>query len=194
MKIRILLLIAFFSTLRVTRALAQDSLIKHSVYVAPFVGLNSTIKAPVYGAEVGYEFRLNKHLGLTGGLNIAYTQKNNPAIYDGNNGGNQAINSKLLQNAFYAGAKYYIGNFYVSADFGYQDAYLTINHKYLGTGSSYNYGTYASNGFYRAYGLGYQMPLKKGDNIEIFTKGSNANSNTYYAIGFKYNFGLFKRK
>ncbi|WP_316850521.1 hypothetical protein [Pedobacter agri] len=67
--------IAFLGTRGVTRTLADDSLIKHSVYVAPFVGLISTIKASVYGAEVGYEFRLNKHLGLTGGLNIAYTQK-----------------------------------------------------------------------------------------------------------------------
>jgi len=47
-------------------------------------------------------------LGLTAGVNIAYTQKNNPVIYDGNNGGRQAKNSKLLQNAFYAGAKYSI--------------------------------------------------------------------------------------
>ncbi|MET0570229.1 MAG: hypothetical protein ABWZ79_02285 [Pedobacter agri] len=194
MKIRIILLITAFGALGATKTLAQDSLVKHSVYVAPFIGLNSTIKAPVYGAEVGYELRINKHWGLTAGLNIAYTQKDKPAIYDGNNGGKQAINSKLLQNAFYAGAKYYIGKFYLSADFGYQDAYSTINHQYMGTGSSYNYGTNASNGFYQAYGLGYQIPLKKGDNIELFTKGTNANSNTYYAIGFKYNFGLFRRK
>ena len=33
-------------------------------HVTPFAGLNSTIKAPVYGAEVGYEYRLNKHWDL----------------------------------------------------------------------------------------------------------------------------------
>ena len=194
MKTKITLLLMLFGTLGVGKIMAQDSLLKHSVYVAPFVGLNSTIKAPVYGAEVGYEYRLNKHWGLTTGANIAYTQKNNPAIYDGNNGGRQAKNSKLVQNAFYAGAKYYMGKFYLAADFGYQDAYSTINHQYMGTGSSYNYGTTATNGFYQAYGIGYQMPLAKGDNIEFFAKGTNANSNTSYLIGFKYNCGPFRRK
>lgn len=184
----------FVATLGIGTTKAQDSLAKHYVHVAPFAGINSTIKAPVYGAEVGYEYRFNKKWGLTAGGNIAYTQKNNPAIYDAGNGNKQAVNSKLLQNAFYIGAKYYIGRFYLSADFGYQDAYSTVNYKHNGTGSSYNYGTTASSGFYQSYGIGYQLPLKKGDNIEFFAKGANANSNTSIVAGFRYNFGLFKRK
>ncbi|MDN3586736.1 hypothetical protein QWY86_08670 [Pedobacter aquatilis] len=194
MKTKNIILIMLISTISISKIKAQDSLIKHSVYVSPFVGFNSTIKAPVYGAEIGYEFRLNKNWGFTAGANIAYTQKNNPEIFDLGNNGQKAVNSKLLQNAFYAGAKYYLGRFYISADFGYQDAYNTINHKYSGTGSSYSYGTIATNGFYQAYGLGYQLPLKKGDNIEFYAKGANGNSNTNYTIGFRYNFGLFKRK
>ena len=120
--------------------------------------------------------------------------KNNPAIYDGGNGGKQAVNSKLMQNAFYIGVKYYIGKFYLSADFSCQDAYLTVNYQYSGTGSKYNYGTIASSGFYQGYGIGYQLTLKKGDNIAFFAKGANANSNTSIVAGFRYNFGLFKRK
>jgi len=179
----------------ISQVRAQDSLIKHSVYVAPFVGLNSTFKAPIYGAEVGYEYRLNKNWGFTAGMNIAYSQKNNPYYYDGNDiSMPRANNHKLLQNAIYAGAKYYIRNFYVSADFGYQDAYNTINYQFQGTGSNYNYGTFAYNDFYHSYGLGYQLPLKKGDNIDFFAKGSNANSITNYVVGFRYNFGLFRRK
>ena len=100
---------------------AQDSLVKHSVHVAPFVGYNATFEAPVYGAEVGYEYRLNKSWGFTAGINIAYTQKNanglNTMI---SNGSSQFRNMKFLQNSIYAGAKYYVGRFYLSADLGYR--------------------------------------------------------------------------
>jgi len=174
---------------------AQDSLIRHTVHVSPFVGYNSTMKAPVYGAEVGYEYRLNKHWGFTAGINIAYTQKNGDNSFGLNSTNvNQIKNWKLLQNAIYAGAKYYVGGFYLSADFGYQEAYETTNYKYKGSGSSYNNGTYARNGFYQAYGLGYQIPLKKRDNIAFFAKGANGNGYTSYVAGFSYNFGLFRRK
>ena len=184
-----------FFAISICHIKAQDSLIRHSIHVSPFVGFNSTMKAPVYGAELGYEYRLNKHWGFTAGINIAYTQKNGNASDFGSSAGlTQVKNYKLLQNALYAGAKYYLGGFYLSADFGYQEAYETTNYLYKGAGSSYNNRTYATNSFYQAYGLGYQSPLKKGDNIEFFAKGSNGNGYTSYVAGFRYNFGLFRRK
>ncbi|MCX2432543.1 MULTISPECIES: autotransporter outer membrane beta-barrel domain-containing protein [unclassified Pedobacter] len=195
MKTKNILLMLLITVISMSKIKAQDSLVRHSVHVSPFAGYNATLKAAVYGAEVGYEYRLNKNWGLTAGVNIAYTQKN----ADGStnmvsNGVSQFKNMKFLQNAIYAGAKYYIGRFYLSADLGYQEAYSTTNYTYQGAGSSYNNGTSATNGFYQAYGLGYQLPLKKGDNIEFFAKGSNGNSNTSYVAGFRYNFGLFRRK
>jgi len=194
MKTKDISLLMLIFSLSIGKIKAQDSLIRHSVNVSPFVGINSTIKAPVFGAEIGYEFRVNKHWGFTAGTNIAYSQKNAPDIFNVNNGIVQAKNLKVLQNAIYAGAKYYIGRFFISADLGYQDAYSTTNYKYTYTGSSYNFGTNGSSGFYQAYGLGYQIPLKKGDNIDFFAKGANGNDNTTYTVGFRYNFGLFRRK
>ncbi|WP_132529749.1 hypothetical protein [Pedobacter psychrotolerans] len=195
MKTKNILLVMLITVISMSKIKAQDSLVKHSVHVSPFVGYNATLKAPVYGAEVGYEYRLNKSWGFTAGINIAYTQKN----ADGStnmisNGVSQFRNMKFLQNSIYAGAKYYVGRFYLSADLGYQDAYSTTNFTYQGAGSSYNNGTYATNGLYQAYGLGYQLPLKKGDNIEFFAKGANGNNSTSYVAGFRYNFGLFRRK
>jgi len=165
---------------------AQDTLIKNSVHVSPFVGFNTSLKAPVYGAEIGYEYRLNKRLGLTAGMNIAYTQKNYAA------NGSVTPKLKFLQNAIYGGAKYYLGQVYISADLGYEDSYKT---NISGDkGISYSYGTYATNSFYQAYGIGYQLPLKKGDNLEFFAKTAHANQNTNCIVGFRYSFGLFRRK
>lgn len=192
MKNKNLILLPIIAIISIGKIKAQDSLAKHSVYLAPFAGTNSTMKAPIFGGEIGYEFRLNKNFGLTAGANVGYTQKNNPLIYDGNNGGVQAINSKLFQYSFHGGGKYYFGRLYLSADLGYQETFSTINFKYKGTGSSYNNGKTGSVGFYQAYGIGYQLPLKKGDNIELFTRGSNANSNTNFVAGFRYNFRLSK--
>ncbi|QNN43641.1 hypothetical protein [Pedobacter roseus] len=189
-----MLLIGFLG-IKTIRAQDTTGLIRHSIHIAPFAGYNSTLKAPVFGGEVGYEFRLNKHWGFTAAMNLGYIQKNNPEIGYINSDGSitQAKNIKTLQNALYAGAKYYIGRFYLSAELGYQEEYQTTNFPYTSSGSSYNHGTYATNGFYQAYGLGYQIPLRKGDNIEIFAKGSGAN-NTSFTAGFRYSFGLSKRK
>lgn len=194
-KTLILMLLIGFSGIKITHAQESIGLIKHSVHISPFAGYNSTIKAPVFGAEIGYEFRLSKHWGFTSGLSLAYIQKNKPNIgYIVSNGSVTPANDiKIWQNALYAGTKYYIGRFYLSAELGYQEEYQTINFPYTSSGSSYNYGTTAKNGFYQAYGLGYQIPLKKGDNMEIFAKGSGAN-NTSFNLGFRYSFGLSKRK
>jgi outer membrane receptor protein involved in Fe transport len=169
---------------------AQDSLIKHTVHVSPFIGLNSTLEAPVYGAELGYEFRLNKKWGFTAGTNIAYTQKN----YQGDNIITQNQIKKLLQNAFYGGAKYYLGQFYLSTEFGLENTYSTLLVDYDGKENTYFYDKAKSNSFYHAYGFGYQLPLKKGDNLEFFAKAANNNRNTNYVLGFRYSFGLFGKK
>lgn len=192
MKNKNLILLLIIAAVSIGKLKAQDSLAKHSVYIAPFAGINSTMKAPIFGGEIGYEFRLSKNFGLTAGANVGYTQKNNPLIYEMGNGGAQALNSKLFQYSFHGGAKYYIGRLYLSADFGYQETTNTINFKYQWSGSSYNTGKYGKVGFYQAYGIGYQIPLTKGDNIEVFTRFSNANSYNNFVAGFRYNFRLSK--
>jgi len=188
MKTKNILLAILILLISIDKIQAQDTLIRNSVYVSPFVGLNTNLKAPVYGAEVGYEFRLNQKWGFTAGINIAYTQKNYPAY------GSVTPKQKFLQNAMFGGAKYYLGKFYISAELGYEDAYRTNTSKDAATDVSYSYGTYATNSLYQAYGIGYQLPLKKGDNLEFFTKAAHANQNTNCVIGFRYGFGLFRRK
>ncbi|RZL29904.1 MAG: hypothetical protein EOP00_37150, partial [Pedobacter sp.] len=85
-----LLLLLIVGALSIGSTKAQDSLVKHSVYVSPFAGINLTKKAPMFGGDIGYEFRLTKNWGLVAGANVGYAQKKNPLIFDGNNGGIQA--------------------------------------------------------------------------------------------------------
>lgn len=161
---------------------------KHSFGMAAYTGTDLMQKAPLFGADAGYEYRLGKHWALTAAFSLGYGRRNNPRIFDGNNNDTRAQNLEIWQSALHGGVKYYFNRFYVTAGFGAGDENEKVNYP-----NNYNYGTYSQSGLYQTYGLGYQLPLKKGNNLEIFMKGFGVRD-LNVATGIRYSFNMGKKK
>lgn len=162
----------------------QPKLNPHSLSFSPQVGYNLEQKKALFGAGVGYEFRLNKNWGFIANANFNIgVKEEGEAIFLNSDGKNLR---NIANNNFSIGSRFYFNKFYVGANFGYGEERQKIQ--------------YADNratrwesklGFYQAYSVGYQIPIQN-NNLEIFAIGGGIND-LNITTGLRFNFGLGKK-
>lgn len=132
----------------------------------------------VYGGELGYEYRINNRWGAIGNALFSTGSTNKSQTSSAGSISVLVDHQRVSEYGASLGAKYYIGNFFVSGAVGYSRYDQTLSGKYDYPGIDPADGTYQEGkttkyGVYQNYGIGYQIPLKNGNNLAIFMKGYN---------------------
>jgi len=152
------LFLCLFFCLAMTTAHGQISTNppKHNFSIGPLAGYDYELKGPVYGGGLLYEFRPFKNVGFTAGFNYEQMRKNVPESSFGNETWRHEV------YAFHAGARYYIGDFYLwgSLGLGHERGTFKQTDGMTRSGGS-------TNSLYKSIGAGYQISLRNRDAIEI---------------------------
>lgn len=141
---------------------------KHSIGIGPMIGYDYKLEGISYGANLLYEYKLFKNIGLTGGLTYEITRKDIPPADIGT-----PIKSDLRHQMYSIslGARYYIKSFYIGGALGVAHERGKVRRE----GVNYPGGT--ETGLYKAFGAGYQLPLRNGDLME-FEAGTYGTKNS----------------
>ena len=132
---------------------------KHRIGLGPMVGYDFKLKGTAYGAGLMYEYKPFRTVGFTAALNYEQTQKNAPSD-DFSNTGSARVKHQLYAASI--GARYYFNSFYLGGALG-----LAHETGQTRTPDGNNYNGGSINSLYSALGLGYQLPLKNGDLMEM---------------------------
>lgn len=157
---------------------------RHNLGFGPQFNYNLEQKRALYGGGVAYEFRLNNKWGFTANanLNIGIEKPEHAISVDGT-----SVNLLNISNSNISiGSRYYLNRFYFSASFGYGEERQKLKYD-----DSRGIRTESERGFYQAYALGYQIPLKH-NNLEVFASGGGI-SDLNITTGVRFNFGIGKR-
>lgn len=166
--------------------------------VSPLAGINLDKKIFVYGGEVGYEYRLNNRWSAIGNAMFSTGSTNSLKTLSAGTTSLMVNHQRVNEYAVSLGIKYYIGNFYVSGGIGY-GKYEQISegrYDYPGiepSNATPKEGTMTRNGIYQNYEIGYSIPLKNQNNLQIFMKGYGTRDMNL-GTGIRYSFGLGKNK
>lgn len=187
MKIKTLIVMALTGCLSITQSNAQNQTtkLKHSINFGPQVGYHLDQKIVLFGAGIGYEYRLNNNWGLiiNANYNTGVNDKNNPSSY--NIAGNIAQLVNVANYNTNVGVKFYLKRFYISAAVGYGQERELLKYNHNNTRK-----WISNNGITQFYGVGYQIPMKK-NMLEIFANAGGVRDLTVIT-GLRLNFGLGK--
>jgi len=165
--------------------------------ISPFAGINLDKKLFVYGGELGYEYRINNRWSAIANVMISTGSTNDPKTSYAGSTSVTVDHLRVNEYAFSVGVKYYIGNFYVSGGIGYgrYDKISSGRYDYPGidpANAAWQEGKISKNGIYQNYEIGYKIPSKGRNNLEIFMKGYGTRD-ANVAAGLRYSFGLGKK-
>lgn len=177
---------------------AQDRAKPQSLLnISPFGGINLDKKLFVYGGELGYEYRINNRWSAIANVMFSTGSTNDPKKSYAGTTSLTVDHLRVNEYAFSVGVKYYIGNFYVSGGigYGYYDKISSGWYDYPGidpANATRQEGKISENGIYQNYEMGYKIPLKSRNNLEIFIKGYGTHD-ANVVTGLRYSFGLGKK-
>ena len=132
---------------------------KHRIGVGPILGYDHKLEGTTYGAGLMCEYKAFRKVGFTAGFNYEQTRKDLVGQDFADNG------AGLLKHHMYAlnlGARYYMNSFYLGGALGL--AHESGESK-MDDGTTFKGGS--ANSLYKSLGLGYQLPFRNGDLLEM---------------------------
>lgn len=156
---------------------------KHYLDLGVLGGYNLDNKGSVYGGGVNYEYRPFKNWGFTAGLNYEFTKSDYGFDYWTGQATEKLGDQQQHLYSASAGARYYLGRFFVGAAFGlgYERSMVTLDDLKGTTSERY--------GLYQHYYMGYQIPLSNNHRIEI-VGGAFGSGSLKVGGGLRYKFGF----
>lgn len=149
----------------VAEAQTVPPLQKHYLDISAISGYNFHTKGIVYGGGLNYEYRPVKQWGFIAGLNYDFTKTDQSDIWYTGAPGVTSTKADYWGLGMYsvtAGARRYIGRFFIGASFGvaYERSWTKMDDG-VRTAVDERYG------FHQHYYGGYQIPLKNNNYLEI---------------------------
>ena len=191
MKTKIIIVLALILGLSALNGHAQNQKIsqRHFLNFGPQFNYNPEKRLMLLGGGVGYEYRINRHWGLTANanFNMGIEDKSVASFmpYYADRSTVQLIN--IANSNVSIGARYYLNRFYFNASFGYGE-----ERQQLKFSDSRGTRWESERSFYQAYGMGYQIPLKQ-NSLEIFASAGGTRD-LVFTTGLRLNLGLSKNK
>lgn len=138
---------------------------KHYLDLGALAGYNPHTKGIVYGGGLNYEYRPVKQWGFTAGFNYDFTKTDQSGIWSTAAPGVTSTKADYWGLGMYSasiGARRYIDRFFIGASLGlaYERSWAKMDD---GVRTAVN----DRYGFHQHYYVGYQIPLKHNQYLEI---------------------------